>query len=197
MQSAPTIEASISLFSEQEITSTVLEKVGNETSLSFTRPMDPKVGGKQNLPSESGTPAILLWAAGPDATFGYHSLGRGVFTVNLLCADDQPVVDEEQPSSEIVGTDPGFAPPLTLAPSVSPDILVFSVSPTVAPGSTPPPQAVDDSTTSGALPRLLQAGGGFFGLGRDNLVGDFSRAVFFGLFALGVSTASTCFVHTT
>lgn len=189
MQSPPTTEASISLFSDQEITNTALEKVGNETSLSFTRPMQPAVDGKQTLPSESGIPTILLWAAGTDPTFGYH-FGRGAFTVDLVCADDQTVVDEEQPSSEIVSTEPGSAPPLTLAPSLSPDVLMFTVSPTVAPALTPPPQVVGDST-SGAMPRLLQAGGGLLGLCRNNLFGDSSRAVIIGLNVFVVSTAST------
>lgn len=181
-------------FSEQEITGTALEKVGNETSMSFTRPMKPTVAGKQALPSsESSTPTILLWAAGSDVTFGYHSLGRGAFTVDLLCADDQTAeVDEEQPDSEIVTTEPGSAPPLfTLAPSLSPGFLAFTASPSVAPVITPPQQEVDD-TTNGAVPRVLQAGGGFLGLStRDNLVDGFSRAVVFGIVVIGASAAST------
>lgn len=194
MQSSPTIEASISLFSDQEITGAALEKVGNETSLSFTRPMTPTVAGKQALPSsESSTPAIPLWAAGSDLTFGYHSLGRGAFTVDLLCAEDQTAVDEEEgPGSEIVGTEPGSPSPLlTLAPSLPPDVLTFTASPSVAPVSTSPRQEVEDNT-SGAVPRVLQAGGGLLGLStRDDLVGGFSRAVIFGVIVIGASTAST------
>lgn len=152
--------------------------------------MKPTAYGKQTLSSEPGTPAILLWAAGPDPTFGYHSpLGRGAFAVHLLCADDQNVMeDEEQPSSGIVSTEPGSTTPMTILPSLSPD--VFTASPTVAPTSTPPPQEIDD--TSGAVPRLLQAGDDLLLL-RRNLVGDIFRAAIFGLIAIGVSTASTVF----
>lgn len=194
MQSSPTIEESISLFSEQEITNVALEKVGDSTSMSFTRPSTPDSVGKQPLFPASGDLVTLLWAAGPDDAFGYHFLGRGAFTVDLLCAASQPVVEVEQPFATpdpiIVATGAGIFPPLTEAPSMTPpEVLMFTVSPTSAPTSAfPPQQLLEDGTTSGALPGLLQAGGSVFGLRID-----FARAMAFGVFAIGVSTTSVLF----
>lgn len=187
VQSLPTTEESISPFSDQEITNAVLERVGNNTSMSFTRPTSPEGVGKQPLFLESGDHVTLLWAAGPEDTFGYHFLGRGAFTVDLLCADSQTVVDVNQPfetpDPAIVPTAAGSGLPFTEVPTMSPlDVLLFTVSPTPAPTSPQPPQPADGSNTSGALPGLLQAGGGFIGLH----IG-FARAMAFGLFAVGVS----------
>lgn len=190
VQTSPTIEASISLFSDQEITNAALERVGNNTSMSFTRPSSPEGAGKQPLFPESGDLVTLLWAAGPDETLDYHFLGRGAFTVDLLCADGQTAVEVEQPFAtpdpDIVATGAGIGLPLTGAPSMSPpEVVAFTVSPTSAPSSLlPPPQRSDGSATSGALPGLLQARvGGLFGGHRS----DFVRAMAFGLFAVGVS----------
>lgn len=180
---SPTTEESISLASEQEITSARLERIENGTSMSFTRPMTPLGVGKQPLFPASGEPVVLLWAAGPDDAFGFHFLGRGAFTVDLLCAapPTQPMTEEE-----VGPTEASSAPPLTEAPSMSPpDVLEFTISPTSAPTSALPPQASDGSATSGALPGLMQAGGGLLGLRSV-----FARAMAFGLFVVGVSATS-------
>ena len=184
VQSSPTIEESISLFAIQEITSSALERVGDSTSMSFTRPSTPESLGKQPLFPATGDPVTLLWAAGPDDAFGYHFLGRGAFTVDLLCTSNQLDVDVEQPFPTGAST----VVPLTEAPSMTPpEVLAFTVSPTSAPTSPFPPRSLDDGTTSGA-PGLLEVGGSLFGL-----PGDFARALAFGVFAIGVSATSILF----
>lgn len=188
VQLSPTTEASISPFSEQEITNAALERVENSTSLSFTRPITPKSVGKQPLfPDSGGELVTLLWAAGPGDTFGYHFLGRGAFTVDLLCADGQPAVELEQPFAtpdpEIVATQASSLPSVTAAPSISPpEILAFTVSPTSAPTSPFTPQPFDGRATSGA-PGLMNTWGDSFGV-----CNGFARAIVFGLLSIVVST---------
>lgn len=170
MQSSPTTEASISVCPKQDITNTALERAGKTTSMSFTRPASPE--GKQTLfPDLGNSPTMLLWAAGPEDEFSYHYLGRGAFTVDLLCVP--PVLQRDHT------VDPTEAPSTT-----PPDVFAFTVSPTSAPTSIPrPPPSGGGGITSGALPGLLQAGGGL--LGRRI---EFVMA--FGLFLFGVSTTS-------
>ncbi|CAM9648209.1 unnamed protein product, partial [Scytosiphon promiscuus] len=153
------VEGSIRLFSddEQEISARVYENVDNVTSLSFTRPMTPAVDVKVALLDGAGNTTILLWAAGPDDAFGYHFLGRGAFAVDLACSEIQLAVDEGGPGSEFAATAAGVGNPTTGAPSMSPDLLVFTASPTVAPAPPFTPQPVDGSTSSGALPRFPRA----------------------------------------
>lgn len=185
MQRSPTIEESINLFSVQEITSAVLTKGGDGTAMSFTRPITPESAGKQSLFPTSDGPVTLLWAAGPDDTFGYHFLGRGAFTVDLLCeAISQPVEEVGPPLAtlepEIVATVAGSIPPLTEAPSMSPaEVLALTFSPTSAPTSPFPPLPFDGRATSGALPGPMQAGGSLFGLRSC-----FALAMTFGVFAI-------------
>ncbi|CAM9590354.1 unnamed protein product [Hapterophycus canaliculatus] len=184
------VEGSIRLFSdeEQEITVGVFERVDGVTSLSFTRPMTPEVGGKNALLTGTSNSTILLWAAGPDDAFGYHFLGKGAFTFDLMCPDAQP----PDSGTEAGVAEPGTTNPFTQAPSVSPEVLEFSTSPTVAPVVPLTLQPVDDSTSGGALPRFHRAGGG--------LVASLRRGFFVGggfdgallalvLFAAGVLTS--------
>lgn len=188
------VEGSIRLFSDedQEITASVFERADNVTSLSFTRPMTPEVNGKNALLDGAGTTAILLWAAGPDDAFGYHFLGRGAFAVDLVCSEVQLPVEEEEPDLEVVGTEPGIAAPLTQAPSVSPELLAFSASPTVAPASPFTPQPIDGSDSSGALPRFHRAEGVVALLSTGVYVGGgFDGIVALVLVAAGFFAAST------
>eukprot|EP00903_Cladosiphon_okamuranus_P015615 g14419.t1 len=183
VQLSPTTEESISLFPEQEITSTELERVESSISMSFTRPMMPLGVGKQPLFPESGEPLVLLWATGPDDAFGYHFLGRGAFTVDLLCVASPTQPMAEEGVGPIEASSP---PPLTQAPSISPpEVLEFTVSPTSAPTSALPPQASDGSATSGALPGLFQVGGGLLGL--QSL---YAWAMVLGLFVCGGTATS-------
>lgn len=169
----PTIEESIFLFPDQELANAAWERVGNNTSMSFTRPTIPAGEGKQLL--FPGDPVTMIWAAGTDDTYGesigYHFLGRGAFTVDLLCAS-------------VVATGASNAMPLTEAPSMSPRAVGFTVSPTSAPTSPLLPVPLDDGMSSGALAGLLQDGGSVFG------VRSFARAMAFGLVAIGVSATS-------
>lgn len=138
--------------------------------------MAPLVDGKNDLPGGVNTTAILLWAAGPDDAFGYHYLGRGAFSVDLVCSgaplpvDEDESGSEEEPGSEFLVTEAGIVGRPTEAPSASPEMLVFSASPSVAPVSPLTPQPVDGSTSGassskagnyfeGALTLVLFAGG--------------------------------------
>lgn len=192
----PTVNESISLYPEQGITGGALERVGNDTSLSFTRPTyrDEEASGRQALFSNSSDHAIMLWAADSAETLGYHFLGRGAFSVDLLCVEPADQIEEGEEEEQrgrglpFEPTMAGSAPFLTEAPSVSPDVLFISVSPTAAPISLFAPQSADGGTTSGGSPSLPAARGAaaLFGLG-----GCFVRALGLGLLSIGVSIVAS------
>ncbi|CAM9167779.1 unnamed protein product [Ascophyllum nodosum] len=101
----------------QEITEAAIEKADGITSLAFTRPVTPVGEGKLPLQTGVNVSITMIWALGPEETFGYHfERSRGAFSVDLLCSD--------------VASNPPAGLPVSMAPTLAPEVEHFISSPT-------------------------------------------------------------------
>ncbi|CAM9906597.1 unnamed protein product, partial [Choristocarpus tenellus] len=97
----------------QEISSTSVTQEADQTTITFTRPLDPMGEGKQQLSATAGDTTILIWAAGSENDLGYHESSRGVTSLDLFCMESEEDDDDVNEEALVTGeqcnsSDPNF-----------------------------------------------------------------------------------------